>query len=214
MSRHVEPARSARADRPRPHRAIVGAVQRPDGRWPSRCIARGSRPESRRVARRVDDALGDFHVPARAARRRAPSCRRSATSRRRRIAARQHLHDVVVADDGPTAAACAEGLVPAIAGLYVPATAAQRHCDLTLLTAFDLDRPADDAPAARTMEEACCALRWRARDLSLQRGCRIGSGSRVETAWRALLRLEGPHAAFGQRGRCCPGPPRPPGAGN
>ena len=114
--------------------AIVGAVQRPDGAG-RRAVS--PRLAAREPARRGASTMrGRLPVPARP-RRRVP---RAVGDRRRADAAHRRGGASPRRGQSPTtaltAAACAEGLVPAIASLYVPATAAQRHCDLTLLTAL------------------------------------------------------------------------------
>ena len=190
MSRLVAPARPCgTADGPRARIiAIVGAAR--SGRT-TLAVALHARlaAAGRRVAL-VADALGEF----RAREGRAPRATELSAigdEQTRCIAAAAHGQELVVADTTALwAAVCAEAWF-GDRSLYAPATAAQRHCDLTLLTALDLDGRAGDgthAPAD-TVDALLRAALARAR---LSFSVVAGHGeARLDAAWRALQRLEG-----------------------
>lgn len=190
MSRLVEPARPrATADGPRGRIvAIVGAAR--SGRTTLAVALHAQLAATGRRVARVDDALGEFL--AREGRTpRASELAAIGDAQTQRIDAAANGHGMVVADTTALwAAVCAEAWF-GDRSLYAPATAAQRHCDLTLLTALDLDRPAGNgahAPSA-AVDALLRAALARAR---LSFSVVAGQGeSRLDAACRALQRLEG-----------------------
>ena len=81
-----------------------------------------------------------------------------ATAQSERIDAAAARHEIVVADTSAVMIAVYSDLLFADAGLYASALAAQRRCDLTLVTALDLPWQADglqcDGPHVRAPVDA------------------------------------------------------------